>query len=123
MSIRFSNNTEYFQFENSYKCNFCVNYLRYESINDYIIKNALNNNLLRSQIKYISDQNIYELLMCKFEQNEDLKIMLLTTLEKKIIYDNPDSYWGIGLDNKGSNKLGKILMIVRESLKYRYRLK
>ena len=123
MSIRFSNNTEYFQFENSYKCNFCINYLRYESINDYIIKNALNNNLLRSQIKYISDQNIYELLMCKFEQNEDLKIMLLTTLEKKIIYDNPDSYWGIGLDNKGSNKLGKILMIVRESLKYRYRLK
>jgi N-glycosidase YbiA len=54
----------------------------------------------------------------KFRQHADLKAILLGTgsafiKEKSAV----DSYWGIGVDGNGQNRLGKLLMEVRESLR------
>ena len=53
-------------------------------------------------------------LRAKFKQNLKLKLKLLETGNAKLHEDSPsDMYWGV----KGKDKLGKILMIVREELR------
>ncbi|MEO2069577.1 MAG: NADAR family protein [Desulfurobacteriaceae bacterium] len=69
-----------------------------------------------------------ELVMKKFQQNEDLKKKLLETGDAILIEGNTwgDEFWGVNLRKpdptspwgyKGENWLGKILMEVREKLK------
>lgn len=54
----------------------------------------------------------------KFKQNSDICELLLNTDNALLIESTKnDSYWGDGGDGKGKNKLGKILMEVRSSLK------
>lgn len=56
----------------------------------------------------------------KFNQNENLKTLLLQTGDMKLEEGNTwkDTYWGIDLHTgHGENNLGKILMVVREKLK------
>lgn len=56
-------------------------------------------------------------LLAKFEQNYDLKIKLLGTGDAILIESSPrDEYWGSGKYNMGKNKLGRLLMEVRDSL-------
>jgi len=67
-------------------------------------------------------------LICKFQQNPDLKTLLLSTGTKTLAEANPNSYiWGIGISIanartvdpnlwKGQNKLGKCLMRARDFL-------
>lgn len=66
----------------------------------------------------IKDQVMYEVNRLKFNENP-LKAQLLATGDQEIIEGNSwgDKYWG--KDNKtweGENKLGKILMRIREEL-------
>ena len=59
----------------------------------------------------------------KFKQNEHLRKLLLNTNNSKIIeHTKRDKYWGDGGDGKGQNKLGLILMEVREKLKKKHSL-
>jgi len=70
-------------------------------------------------------------LALKFGQNQDLKKMLLDTSCKVLVEGSPyDKIWGVGihyLDDSildennwnGLNLLGKALMIVRESIKFK----
>lgn len=62
---------------------------------------------------------MYECVKNKFEMNEDLKQKLLDTGEAELINGNmyEDDYWGV-YNGKGENKSRKILMRVREELKY-----
>jgi ribA/ribD-fused uncharacterized protein len=54
----------------------------------------------------------------KFTQNADLKAALLATGDARIVEDSEsDSYWGIGPDGNGENRLGKLLMRLREELR------
>jgi N-glycosidase YbiA len=54
----------------------------------------------------------------KFRTHEKLARLLLSTGERMIVENAPmDAYWGCGPDGKGLNKLGKILMSVREELR------
>ena len=68
------------------------------------------------------DQIMYEICMCKFTQNKDLQAKLLSTGDAILIEGNTwrDKYWGV-YRGVGQNKLGKILMRIREELR-RYEL-
>ena len=53
----------------------------------------------------------------KFMNNE-LKEILLGTGKKELIEDSPyDKYWGIGSNRKGKNRLGVLLMQLRDELR------
>ena len=55
----------------------------------------------------------------KFINNELLKSMLIGTGNEELVENSgaDDAYWGNGADGKGENKLGKVLMELREKLK------
>ena len=56
-------------------------------------------------------------LRAKF-QDPELKLLLLGTGKKKLIENSPyDTYWGIGPNGKGKNRLGVLLMQLREELR------
>jgi ribA/ribD-fused uncharacterized protein len=53
----------------------------------------------------------------KFTQHPDLRETLLATGDARIVeHTENDSYWGDGGDGSGKNRLGKILMEIREEL-------
>ena len=57
-------------------------------------------------------------LYAKFSQHAELKELLLSTNDAKIVeHTENDDFWGDGGDGKGKNMLGKMLMQVREELK------
>ena len=59
-----------------------------------------------------------DVLICKFQQNEELRNLLLGTDNSEIIYaDETDGFWGDGPDRQGQNELGKALVRVREYLR------
>ena len=76
----------------------------------------------------ICNEIVYEGNLAKFSQNEELQKSLLTTDDKTIVEINPkDKIWAIGLGRnderinipvqwQGENRLGKILMRVRDEL-------
>lgn len=56
-------------------------------------------------------------LMAKFEQNADLKKLLLSTGNSVLVEDSPkDYFWGVGKNKTGQNMLGKLLMEVKSEL-------
>jgi len=66
----------------------------------------------------IKDSVMYEVVKAKFEQHEDLKRLLLATGNEPLEEGNQhgDDIWGT-VNGVGENKLGKILMRVREELR------
>lgn len=57
-------------------------------------------------------------VMAKFSQYEELKTLLLSTGDAKLVeHTENDSYWGDGGDGSGKNMLGRLLMEVREQLR------
>lgn len=59
-----------------------------------------------------------EAVTAKFTQHEDLRTLLLSTGDAKIVeHTENDDYWGDGGDGSGKNMLGRILMQVRELLR------
>lgn len=59
-----------------------------------------------------------EAVMAKFTQHEDLRTLLLSTGDAKLVeHTDNDDYWGDGGDGSGKNMLGRILMEVRELLR------
>ena len=79
---------------------------------------------LRQDWEEVKGQVMYEICLAKFTQNEDLKTKLLSTDGYHLIEGNywHDNTWGNCTCEKcknivGENKLGKILMQIREELK------
>lgn len=65
----------------------------------------------------IRDNVMYEALKAKFTQHEELNELLLATGDKILIeHTENDSYWGDSGDGSGKNRLGKLLMRLREKL-------
>jgi ribA/ribD-fused uncharacterized protein len=73
---------------------------------------------LRQDWESVKDQIMYEIVKAKFSQNEDLGQLLLETGDAELIEGNDwnDTYWGV-FRGTGQNKLGKILMRVRDELR------
>lgn len=72
---------------------------------------------IRKDWESVKDQIMYDAVYAKFTQHEELKELLLSTGNAKLIeHTENDAYWGDGGDGKGKNKLGLILMKVRSAL-------
>ena len=75
-------------------------------------------NPLRSDWEEIKDEVILQALRMKFSQNPEIAKELLATGDAIIIeHTRNDVYWADGGDGSGKNKLGLLLMQVREELK------
>ena len=76
--------------------------------------------VLRKDWEEVKDNIMYEIVKRKFTVNKELQQKLIDTKDEELVEENwwHDTYWGI--DSKtgiGKNKLGKILMKVREEVK------
>lgn len=64
------------------------------------------------------DDVMREALRAKFEQHDDLRALLLSTGDAKIIeHTENDDYWGDGGDGSGANMLGRLLMELCDALR------
>jgi ribA/ribD-fused uncharacterized protein len=79
---------------------------------------------LRLDWDRVKDVVMYEGLLAKFNQHPDLMKKLLETGDQPILEGNRwrDHYWGVDLDNThvGENRLGLMLMRIRERFKRSY---
>ena len=75
-------------------------------------------NPLRSDWEEVKDEVMLQALRMKFRQNPEIARELLATGDAIIIeHTQNDAYWADGGDGSGKNKLGLLLMQVREELK------
>jgi N-glycosidase YbiA len=73
---------------------------------------------LRKDWESVKDRVMLDALRAKFGQHEGLRKLLLATGEATLVeHTTNDSYWGDGGDGSGLNKLGLLLMNVREELR------
>jgi len=67
------------------------------------------------------DLYMYEVVYAKFTQNAVLQKELLVTGDQALVEDAlHDPYWGWGSSHVGENKLGRILMTVRDAIRNGY---
>ncbi|MEP5760480.1 MAG: NADAR family protein [Litoreibacter sp.] len=72
---------------------------------------------LRQDWEDVKDAIMLDAVRCKFRTHELPRQLLLSTGNACIAENAPlDAYWGIGSDGLGLNRLGEILMLVREEL-------
>ncbi|NMO94326.1 NADAR family protein [Paenibacillus lemnae] len=73
---------------------------------------------LRKDWEDIKDEIMKKAVQKKFSTHKDIQKVLLSTKDNVIIEQTSnDYYWGCGKDGTGKNRLGLILMEVRELLK------
>ena len=65
----------------------------------------------------VKEQVMLEGLRAKFQQNPGLLQQLKDTGTRPLIEAGPDAYWGEGRLKNGKNRLGKLLMQVREEMR------
>ena len=72
---------------------------------------------LRDDWEEVKDEIMLAAVRIKFRTHEVPRDILLSTGKAEIVENAPmDAYWGCGPDGSGLNKLGKILMQVRDEL-------
>ena len=77
-----------------------------------------NRALIRPDWDAVKDAVMYRAVRRKFETHSELKAMLLATGDQEIIETAPhDTYWGVGRDGTGQNKLGLIIARIRAELR------
>ncbi|EGK11034.1 NADAR family protein [Kroppenstedtia eburnea] len=73
---------------------------------------------LRPDWEDVKDRIMREAVVAKFTQHPDLGQVLLGTEDAVLVeHTANDRYWGDGGDGSGKNRLGEILMEVREQLR------
>jgi N-glycosidase YbiA len=73
---------------------------------------------LRSDWEQVKDDVMRKAVLQKFKTHADIREILLATESEVLVENSPiDYYWGCGKDGSGKNKLGQILMEVREVLR------
>jgi N-glycosidase YbiA len=75
---------------------------------------------LRPDWDRVKDDAMRRGVLRKFETHADIRAILLGTGDEEIVEAAPrDRYWGCGADGTGLNRLGQILVEVREALRRR----
>jgi N-glycosidase YbiA len=73
---------------------------------------------MRRDWEAVKEAVMYAALRAKFTQHDDLKAMLLGTGDATLVeHTSNDAYWGDGGDGSGRNRLGQLLMRLREELR------
>lgn len=73
---------------------------------------------LRPDWNQVKDDVMRQAVMQKFRTHAEIREILLLTGDEVLVENSPiDYYWGCGKDGSGKNKLGLILMEVREILR------
>ena len=73
---------------------------------------------LRKDWESVKDSIMHEAVLAKFTQHPELQAILLGTGDAKLVeHTENDAYWGDGGDGSGKNRLGRILMRVRDELR------
>ena len=73
---------------------------------------------IRQDWPLVKENVMLHALRCKFSQSRRLKSLLLSTGDAVLVeHTANDNYWGDGGDGSGKNRLGNLLMKVREELK------
>jgi ribA/ribD-fused uncharacterized protein len=73
---------------------------------------------LRRDWETVKEGIMREAVLAKFTQHADLRVILLSTDDALLVENSPtDDYWGCGAHGGGRNKLGKILVSVRDELR------
>ena len=66
----------------------------------------------------VKDDVMRRAVLKKFQTHESIKMLLLETGTEDLVEKTSDDYyWGCGTEGTGKNRLGEILMEVRESLR------
>ena len=140
----FSRSSAYFELSNFYPCSFVVDGVNWPTVEHYFqaqkfpgeecaehrerIRTAgspqhakkLGQSRaypLRADWESAKEEIMLHALRCKFAQPKMRKI-LLRTKSRQLVEDSPfDSYWGRGRNGKGKNRLGVLLMQVRDELR------
>ena len=85
---------------------------------DAAIEGRDRQNSLRPDWEEVKDEVMLQALRMKFSQNPEIGKELLATGDTILIeHTQNDAYWADGGDGSGKNKLGLLLMQVREELK------
>jgi hypothetical protein len=71
---------------------------------------------LRQDWTYVRNDAMMNAVQNKFAQSQSLGKLLLSTKNYPLVSIKVDQYWGIGLDGRGANTLGKMLRDLREEL-------
>lgn len=73
---------------------------------------------LRKDWEQVKDDVMRYAVLQKFSQNSEAKELLLSTGNRVLVeHTKNDAYWADGGDGSGKNRLGEILMEVREQLR------
>jgi ribA/ribD-fused uncharacterized protein len=73
---------------------------------------------LRRDWESAKDGVMHKAVAAKFSQHPGLRELLLSTGDARLVeHTDNDAYWGDGGDGRGRNKLGQILMQVRDELR------
>lgn len=86
-----------------------------------MIKKYKNKVFPRDDWDFVKDDMMLKCLRLKFNQNDHCREVLMSTGDAVLMENSPnDRYWGIGTDGKGANKLGLLLMQVKQRLRNDY---
>jgi N-glycosidase YbiA len=73
---------------------------------------------LRKDWESVKDSIMHDTVLAKFTQHAGVREILLATGDATIVeHTKNDAYWGDGGDGRGKNRLGRILMQVRDELR------
>jgi N-glycosidase YbiA len=73
---------------------------------------------IRTDWEEIKAEIMHKAVSAKFNAHPELQQLLLSTGQEEIIEKTTkDDYWGCGTNGTGRNRLGKILMQIREELR------
>ena len=86
-------------------------------MNGYAAKSYMKGKKIREDWSTVKDKVMNYGLRKKFHDNSELGALLKATGKQKLVENNTwnDTYWGV-CNGKGQNKLGEMLMQVREEL-------
>ena len=75
-----------------------------------------NHRSARKDWEDVKDGIMGDAIWLKFSKNQGLGAELLATGNRKLISEDRNPYWGCGPDGSGGNRLGLLLMHLRDNI-------